>query len=236
MKKKIPLLCVTTGLLVACQTIPTNTTAIPGISLYSAAGTEPFWSLKVTDNDMRFERSGVRALQAEGLKTVKRGKGKGTLLSAGSIVADITPMPCSDGISDRRYRDTVTLKVGTQNFKGCGGGILAPEKMDGTSWRIVAINGELISAEPEATLQFDAARMSGSVGCNRFGGNYSFSNAALNIGPLMSTKMGCPDPIAAREFGVMTMLQNLKSTEFAEGGEMILVGTDGYTVILEQVI
>ncbi len=234
MKQKTFLLMFATSLLFGCQTVATNSTEAPGAATYRAVGTEPFWSLEVTGQSMRFSLAGENEIRATCLKISTHGNAR--RFSAGSLVANVAVKTCSDGMSDRRYRDTVTLTFGTQRFKGCGGAILAPETLAGTTWRIVSINGALIPTEPQASLMFDDSRMNGTVGCNRFGGSYTFSKGTLSFGPLMSTKMGCPALLGAREDGVTKMLGTLKSSGFAESGEMILTGIDGYTVVLEHAI
>lgn len=43
-------------------------------------------------------------------------------------------------------------------------------------------------------VQFRDGRVSGSGGCNRFGGSYEQTGQNLRIGPLMATRMACADP------------------------------------------
>src|SRR3546814_12364228 len=40
------------------------------------------------------------------------------------LSVDITFAVCSDGMSDRRYHDTVMVLVGEQEYRGCGGDFL----------------------------------------------------------------------------------------------------------------
>lgn len=45
---------------------------------------------------------------------------------SGKMTVDITFAPCSDGMSDRRYHDTVIVFVAGQEYRGCGGAFTGP--------------------------------------------------------------------------------------------------------------
>src|SRR3546814_17702145 len=61
------------------------------------------------------------------------------------MTVDITRTPCSDGMSDRRYPDTVRVTTRRGTARGCGG--LSNDRpgpgasLAGTSWTIAAIDG-----------------------------------------------------------------------------------------------
>ena len=57
------LLAATSFLLASCQTIPPSREA-PDQTSYKAIGTEPFWSLNITDGTMIFEHAGENKVQA----------------------------------------------------------------------------------------------------------------------------------------------------------------------------
>ena len=60
------------------------------------------------------------------------------------LTLDITHLQCSDGMSDRVYADTVMAMVDGETLRGCGGAILPPANLAGTSWSIVAIDGDAV--------------------------------------------------------------------------------------------
>jgi heat shock protein HslJ len=63
-----------------------------------------------------------------------------------------------------------------------------------------------------AFVQFGSGgKVSGFGGCNRFRGSYTFRDGALKIGPLMSTRMACPD--IAAEARVMRILETAAKAE-----------------------
>ena len=52
----------------------------------------------------------------------------------------------------------------------------------------------------QTTLAFDGeGRASGSGGCNRFTGSYTFDDGKLAFGPLAGTKMMCPEAVMDQE-------------------------------------
>jgi heat shock protein HslJ len=235
MKQQLMLIAAANLLLAGCQTMPEPaSTPPPSQASYKAHGTEPFWSLKIEGGNMVFDHSGELAAKAKSFDA--RPSFNGWRYVSKEITADVTFTPCSDGMSDWTYKDTVTVMVGDQEYKGCGGGITAPESMDGIGWRVVSINSAKIPVEREAMINFDANRMSGTVGCNRLGTEYSYKDKKLSFGPVMSTKMACPDPIGAQEYAFISLLGSAFSTEFPGDGSMVLTGKDGAKVVLEQII
>jgi heat shock protein HslJ len=152
------------------------------------------------------------------------------------VVADITFTPCSDGMSEFIYKDSVIVMVGDRKYEGCGGGILPPDSMENSGWRVISINGIELPHEREAMLEFAQGRMSGSIGCNRLGAEYGYKDKKLSFGPMISTKMGCPDPIAAQELAFGNLLGGAFSTKFPGDGSMVLTAKDGAEIMLRQIV
>jgi heat shock protein HslJ len=139
-------------------------------------------------------------------------------------------------MSDRTYKDSVTVMVGDRAFKGCGGGIVPPKTLERTAWRVSSINGVEIPSEQGAMVTFGDGRMSGSVGCNRLGADYKFADGKLSFGPVMSTKMACPDPVGKQEHDFVSILEALASTAFRGDGAMVLTAKNGGQIVLMQSI
>ncbi len=133
---------------------------------------------------------------------------------------------CSDGMSDRRYAETVRATVDGRTLNGCGGAILAPAALAETSWSIVAIDGAAVSGDLYR-LQFDAGRLSGQAGCNRFSGPYSVSGETLTPGPIISTRMACPEPRMAHERRALRVLGGPVRISFPDGDMLVLTGNGG---------
>lgn len=70
----------------------------------------------------------------------------------------------------------------------------------GTSWRVVAIDGQPISAAGDYSMRFDANGGVGArFGCNSMGGQYRLTGDILTVSDLATTLMGCPEPAATHE-------------------------------------
>jgi uncharacterized membrane protein len=85
-------------------------------------GTEPFWGGEVTGGRLTYS-----TLENQDGTTieVERFAGLGGIAFSGRLEREafdmtVTPLPCSDGMSDRTYPFTVTLKIGDDTRNGCG--------------------------------------------------------------------------------------------------------------------
>ncbi len=85
-----------------------------------------------------------------------------------------------------------------------GGVTMAFEKIDpapleGTQWELMTYNNgnnALVSVNPDSriTAFFENGKLNGSAGCNNYSGGYEIEGNNIEIGPLASTMMMCPDP------------------------------------------
>ena len=83
--------------------------------------------------------------------------------------------------------------------------------LDGTRWVLAELDGETVPpAEDERAphLVFDAAesRVSGSGGCNLVTGSFELTGDGLWFGPLVSTRMACPEALMRREAAFLRAL------------------------------
>jgi len=180
----------------------------PGDVTYRATGTEPFWSLDI-GRDMVFTDQGnnVRVVQP----TPRPINGvAGEIYQTPRINANIVHAPCSDGMSDRRYPDTVQVRVDGRDYRGCGAstgwagwngestpppsGGMGATALSGTNWRVATVNGEPTPPSGPFFMNFSAdSRLSAKFGCNSLGAGYSQNDATLSVGAVMATRMACPD-------------------------------------------
>lgn len=127
----IAALALSAGLLLsACQT--QDTSGAPGTDAdgfngiakgdtIHFTGTEPFWGGDVRGSNLTYS---TPENQEGTTITVKRFHGQGGLglsgeLAGASFDMTVTPGTCSDGMSDRSYPYTVTLKIGSETRLGC---------------------------------------------------------------------------------------------------------------------
>lgn len=66
-----------------------------------------------------------------------------------------------------------------------------------TAWVLATLPGMATPPAATPTLRFEAGRVQGSDGCNRYGAPYTGANGRLQIGPNgVSTQMACPEPVS----------------------------------------
>ena len=95
-------------------------------------GTEPFWGGEITGTSLKYSWSEE---PDEVAIPVKRFTGRNGLSFSGTLKGAafemmITPLECSDGMSERSYPFTVTLKIGDDLRNGCGWTARQPFKGD----------------------------------------------------------------------------------------------------------
>jgi heat shock protein HslJ len=202
---------------------------------YMALGTEPGWTLEITPDRLNYDGDyGATKIMVPNPGAKPSLNGRTYVSDRLSVV--IKTAPCSDGMSDRRYADTVRVVADGKTLNGCGGAILAPEALAGSNWTFVSIGGVAVAADRPTSLQFDGTRLSGSAGCNRFSGGYSAADGTLTAGPLMATKMACPGAGMTQEAAFFKLMAAPVSLTFADDGTLILTGSAGQTAVLKRVI
>ena len=202
---------------------------------YMALGTEPGWTLEITPSRLNYDGDyGETKIMVPnpGARAVTNGEHYVT----DRLKVEVTRGECSDGMSDRRYRDTVTVVADGKTVKGCGGGILPPTELAGTNWTFVSIGGVPVAADRPTALAFEADRLSGSAGCNRFSGGYAAADGTLTAGPFAATRMACPGSGMTQENAFFALMRSPVSLSFPTDGTLILTGSDGQTAVLKRVI
>ncbi len=81
-------------------------------------GTEPFWGLTIKSDQLVLSRPDREDVAAPNIGPVAQGMG--ALWDGGLLRASLTPGPCSDGMSDRRYAYAASVFLNGMTLKGCG--------------------------------------------------------------------------------------------------------------------
>ena len=69
-----------------------------------------------------------------------------------------------------------------------------PASVAGTSWRVVAVNGRPAPPRPDLFfMNFTATSLASKFGCNGMGADYVQRGTIIDAGPVMATRMACPD-------------------------------------------
>lgn len=221
--------------LAGCVTIDTQPTPVPTGDAWFALGTEPFWNIEVTADRIVYHDADGRRISVANPGARPSFNGERTVTDRITIHA--THVPCSDGMSDRRYADTVMVIADGRTLHGCGGRVLPPTHLDGTSWRIISIDGQpLVAGRTAAELRFEGNRVSGGVGCNSLTGTFASDGTRLTISQLASTRMACEPALMALESRLVVLLGQSLALRVEGRGRMILTGNDNAQIVLEQAI
>lgn len=75
------------------------------------------------------------------------------------------------------------------------------------------------------------AALAGTAGCNRFIANFTLTGAgSIAFGPVIATRMACPEPAMSREFAVFRAFEN--ATEYRRDGERLILAGGGHELRL----
>lgn len=206
---------------------------VAGPTLYKAVGTEPGWSLTVRAARMDYAGDYGEVNIAEPTPPDFRAT-HGTYRS-GKLRLTISAGPCSDGMSDLVYRQTVRVTADGRTVSGCGGGTIAPNTLAGTSWSVVSVNGKPAPGGGGYFVQFSDKALSAKFGCNSMGGGYRLNGDHLSVGDLQQTLMGCPEPSATFEREASTLLRSNIRVEKI-GGERLRLVSEAGTIELRRAI
>jgi heat shock protein HslJ len=83
---------------------------------------------------------------------------------------------------------------------GCDALVPAPSglSLDGTSWRALSVDGAAPIAGHDITLKIEGTTVSGTTGCNSWGGALVEQEGGLVLRPESMTAAACVDPAPAR--------------------------------------
>mgnify|MGYP000924652453 CR=1 FL=1 len=211
---------------------PTGDTVASG-DAYFALGTEPFWNVEITSGRIVFhDANGKRVAVAN---PGARPSFNGERYVTDRLTVDVTHVPCADGMSDRRYADSVMVMVDGRELRGCGGAVLAPAQLADTRWRIVSIAGTMAVEGTATELAFAEGRLTGSAGCNRLNAPYRNDSRTLTVGPVASTRMACPPALMAQENGLLTMLGQPLTIRLTPNGRLLLTAPNSDVIVLERI-
>lgn len=103
----------------------------------------------------------------------------------------------------------------------------------GTSWLLIAT--EDMPAEPNATMVFADDTVSGTTGCNRYHGPYTYDSdtGSLQVGAMAVTRMAGPPEAMATEQKMLTVLSTRLNVELDDLlDRLIISGPDGFLLLV----
>ncbi|WP_052071930.1 META domain-containing protein [Sphingopyxis sp. MWB1] len=192
-----------------------------------ALGTEPGWTLEITPERLNYNGDyGETKIRLPNPGAARLADG-GTHYAAGRLDVTIHRAPCSDGMSDRLYMDTVRLIADGKRLNGCGGEVDVAAMLNDTRWQSVRGDEAASSVIPPVRLHFAGERISGHSGCNQFIGTFRHDGKYLTPGPLTITEKACPAPVMEQERRFLDMMKGPVTIDIDAEGKMILTGKSG---------
>ncbi|PCD03517.1 META domain-containing protein [Sphingomonas spermidinifaciens] len=219
-----PLLALAACAPVAAPETPAPATVAPQ---YRAVGTEPFWSAKLSGGRLTYDDAEGRRIDIPAPPA--RPSFNGERYVTPRLTLDITHTPCSDGMSDKRYSDTVLVIADGRELKGCGEA-MADNALEGHDWQVSAIGGAAPGGPRPATLRFEGGRLTGTTGCNRLTARYSMAGETVTIEAAATTRMACPGPAMAQEQRLTAALRGPLTLVQGKDGVM-LANADGSAAV-----
>jgi heat shock protein HslJ len=105
--------------------------------------------------------------------------------------------------------------------------------LEGIEWKLTELNGQPVLAGTTPTAKFEEGSVSGSTGCNSYGGQYSLSGESITISNLAQTEMACLDPEGVMDqetaFG---MAMNSAASYTASESRLEIINSSGETVLV----
>lgn len=215
--------------------------AVPAGNAYFALGNEPTWTVEISDDYINFHDANRRQIRVP--NPGARPSINGERYVTEQLIVDISHGACSDGMSDRRYADSVLVTANGRDYRGCGGLVLPPNDLNNSQWRIISIDGQAVpmaaagSDRSLGEMRFANGRIAANVGCNQLNGAYTADARRLTVTQLSSTLMACLDPaVEHREQRIRELLGQSLALRFNGRGGMVLTGNGGAEILLERVI
>lgn len=207
-----------------------------GLDAFEAHGNEPPWTLAMLEGSVVFERgydgAGTiatlreRSTSAEGTRYVANADGR-------ALTVDVVSGPCTDGMSGMAYPDTVTVELGGEVSRGCGGE--PASLLVGDEWRIERVGDAVALDEAPATLAFgDDGGAGGSTGCNRWSASWVLTGESLVLERFASTRRACRGPVGEQETRLLAALEAVRGFAVREDGALVLTGGDGGDIVARR--
>jgi len=92
----------------------------------------------------------------------------------------------------------------------------------GTEWILEDLGGSGVLDDAQATLAFlEPGKVAGRASCNRFSGTAKINGSEIQVGPLVSTRMLCPEALMKQEAQYLKALESADRIE-RDGSNLML--------------
>ena len=113
----------------------------------------------------------------------------------------------------------------------CGGS--GATALRDTAWELESLTGNDLLPGTKITLEFSGDQVSGSAGCNQYGGSYQARGDSLSVGDVFSTEMGClePEGILEQETAYLATLMTAARYQIV-GNRLEILGEAGTHILV----
>jgi heat shock protein HslJ len=99
-------------------------------------------------------------------------------------------------------------------------------------WQAMTVAGQPVVAGHEPTATFGGTEVTGTTGCNSYGGSYTYADGKISFGPLRMTMMACIGPIGDVEARFTQALDGATTATIGADGRLTVDGTGGAIVFI----
>lgn len=105
------------------------------------------------------------------------------------------------------------------------------DSLEGTSWVLAELAGRSPGTGEPPTAQFEAGRVRGTDGCNRYSAPFTAAGSTIAIGPGMTTQMACASEVMTLAQSFHDALDNARRFRIVDG-RLELRSSDGTTLMI----
>lgn len=129
----------------------------------------------------------------------------------------------------RKLLTVVTLVIALV-LAGCAADKTPGVSLTGTRWVLTGLKTEPALPDTSVTIEFSNGRISGSDGCNSYGGSVIMKGSQIRVGEdIVSTLMACADPIMQQSSAFYEALKQ-STTYKVNGQQLMLLDASGQTL------
>jgi len=121
------------------------------------------------------------------------------------------------------------LVLGAAALAACGSDDAGVTDLDGTTWGEATVEGYELAGTLD--IMFDDGTMSVIGGCNTMNGAYSIDDGVLTAGPMVMTRMACPDPLMDQDTWFAGLLG--AGLDVMMDGDDLVLSSDDVTITLQ---
>jgi heat shock protein HslJ len=145
-----------------------------------------------------------------------------SILLPALVLAALVVSACSSGAAPSAAPST-----GPSAAPSTAPGRPAADDLNGRTFIVTGATGHDLVKDTEVTIGFADGRISVHAGCNQMGGGHMLTDGKLDIGPMMTTEMGCAEPLMAQDTWVAAFLPGATVTL---DGDTLTLARDGATL------